>query len=279
MSTQHDAHPTPRHHHRARRPSAPRADPCDESNTRLHALLEQAAAAAPSERERLLEEAILLARPLAVRHARQYRGRGVEDEDLEQVALLGLCKAVRGYQPSRGASFAAYAVPTITGELKRHFRDCAWLVRPTRSLQELARAARDAAPPLVQELRRQPTRTELALRLGVSPALLSRAVEAERACWGWSLDVALAGGTGTVADALADDDDAFAPVEATVVLRPALSRLARRERQILDLRFRHGLTQEEIGAVIGVSQMQVSRLLTSILADLREGILGARAVA
>lgn len=279
MSTQHDAHPAPRRHQRAHRPSKPRADACDESSTRLDALLAQAAEAALPEREQLLEEAVLLARPLAVRHARQYRGRGVEDEDLEQVALLGLCKAVRRYQPSRGASFAAYAVPTITGELKRHFRDCAWLVRPTRSLQELARAARDAGPPLVQELRRQPTRTELARHLGVSPALLGRAVEAERACWGWSLDVGLAGGTGTVADSLADDDDSFAPVEAAVVLRPGLSRLARRERQILDLRFRQGLTQEQIGAVIGVSQMQVSRLLTSILADLREDILGDRAVA
>lgn len=266
-------------HQRPRHRSVPSARAADEPSAGVHLVLERAARADPQERERLYQEAILIGRPLALRYARQYRGRGVEEEDLEQVALLGLCKAVRGYEPSRGTTFAAYAVPTITGELKRHFRDCSWLVRPTRSLQELARAAREAAPALVQELRRQPSKAELARHLGVSSALLGRALDAERACWGWSLDVPPAGGRGTLADGIADETDPFEQVEATVVLRPLLSRLARRERQILDLRFREGLTQEEIGAVIGVSQMQVSRLLSAILARMREGILGTRAAA
>lgn len=244
----------------------------------LQEILEEAGRLPTAQADRLREEAILAARPLARRLASHYRGRGIEDDDLEQVAMVGLCKAVRGYEPGRG-SFTAYAIPTISGELKRHFRDAAWLVRPTRSLQELAFAIRRAAPALVQELRHQPSPAETAEYLGVSTSMVQRALAAERACWGCSLDVPHGESEGTLGDVLADEGDSFAPVEAAILLGTMLSRLSPRQRQILDLRFRGGLTQEEIGSVIGVSQMQVSRLLASTLATLREAIVGAEAAA
>ena len=244
----------------------------------LQEILAQAGRLPTAQADGLREEAILAARPLALRLASHYRGRGIEDDDLEQVAMVGLCKAVRGYEPGRG-SFTAYAIPTISGELKRHFRDAAWLVRPTRSLQELAFAIRRATPALVQELRHQPSPAETAEYLGVSTSMVQRAVAAERACWGSSLDVPHGESGGSLGDILADEVDSYAPVEAAIVLHTMLSRLSARQRQILDLRFRGGLTQEEIGSVIGVSQMQVSRLLTATLATLREAVVGAEAAA
>lgn len=238
----------------------------------VHDLLTRACRAKAKERNRLREAAVLAGVPLARRLARQYAGRGVDLDDLEQVAMLGLCKAVRGYDAARHTGFAAYAIPTITGELRRHFRDCAWLVRPTRSLQELARAAREASPVLAQELQRQPTEGDLAAQLGVQGAQVRRAMAAERACWGSSLDLVPNGSTASIGDGIPEESDDLEAVETAAVLGPLVQRLGVRERRILDMRFRDGLTQQEIGALIGVSQMQVSRLLSATLKSLRQGL-------
>lgn len=223
------------------------------------------------------DEAILYNRPLALALARQYHGRGIDDDDLEQVAMLGLCKAVRGYRAQPGKTFAAYAVPTITGELKRHFRDCGWLVRPTRSLQEVGASVRRAIPTLAQRLQRQPTSADLAEFLGLPVDTVAAAQLAEGLYQGWSLDVSIGAATTLLGETLPDPHDGYAPIEAALTVSPALASLSMRERTILRLRFVENLTQEQIGQVIGLSQMQVSRLLADILATLRSLISNPRA--
>jgi len=236
-------------------------------------LLAKAERLSSSEAKPVLEEAILLNGPLAQALARQYRGRGMEDDDLEQVAMVGLCKAVQGYQHQREqgdeASFAAFAVPTITGELKRHFRDHGWLVRPTRELQEVGQSVRKALPTLTQRLQRQPSRRDLAEFLGVPAKTIAQAQVAQGLYQGWSLDVPVGQSPTSLGETLPDADDAFAPVEAALTIGPAVSRLAPREQTILRLRFLEDQTQGQIGEAIGVSQMQVSRLLADILTKLR----------
>lgn len=226
----------------------------------------------PARASRAREEAIVFNRPLALALARQYSGRGIDDDDLEQVAMLGLCKAVGGYRPQPGKTFAAYAVPTITGELKRHFRDCGWLVRPTRSMQEIGQSIRVAIPTLTQRLHRHPSSADLANFLGIAPGAVEQAMLAEGMYQGWSLDVPVGQTTTLLRDTVPDSRDGFAPVEAALTLGPAVAELAPRERTILSLRFVENQTQEQVGQAIGLSQMQVSRLLTEILAKLRDRI-------
>ncbi len=216
-------------------------------------------------------------RPLATALARQYSGRGIDADDLEQVAMLGLCKAVRGYRPQPGKTFTAYAVPTITGELKRHFRDCGWLVRPTRSMQEVGASIRAAIPTLTQRLSREPSSSDLADFLGVSAGVVEQARLAEGMYQGWSLDVPVGQATTPLRDMLADSGDGFAQVEAALTIGPAVAELTPRERAILRLRFVDNQTQEQVGRAIGLSQMQVSRLLSDILAKLRDRIDPAEA--
>jgi len=235
-------------------------------------LLINAARQKAAEARRAYDEAILFNRPLALALAHQYRGRGIDDDDLEQVAMLGLCKAVHGYRHEQGKTFAAYAVPTITGELKRHFRDYGWLVRPTRSLQEVGQSVRAAKPILAQRLRRQPSSSELAAFLGVPTETVDRAQLAEGLYQGLSLDVPVGHATTLLGETVPDSRDAFAPVEAAMTVGPAVARLAPREKTILRLRFAENLTQEQIGRAIGLSQMQVSRLLAEILGKLRAHI-------
>ncbi len=223
-------------------------------------------------RRRLLEDAVLLARPLASALARRYYRRGIDDADLEQVAMLGLCKAVRGFQPDRGVSFAAYAVPTIIGELKRHFRDAGWLVRPTRSMQEFGRSMRTAEESLAQRTGRHPSAVEVARFLDVSVQHVDQARQAERGFWAGSLDSPDGTSAQSYGATLADPRDDFEMVEAALVIGPAMRALTRRERDIVAMRFVEGLTQAEIGARIGVTQMQVSRLLRDVLVKLRRRI-------
>jgi RNA polymerase sigma-B factor len=248
-----------------------------EHDERTRALLARATRLPPAQAKPLRDQAILSNRPLALSLARQYFGRGIDDDDLEQVAMLGLCKAVRGYSHQPGKTFAAYAVPTITGELKRHFRDCGWLVRPTRSLQEVGASVRSAVPTLAQRLQRQPSSTDLADFLGVPAGTIDQAKLAEGLYQGWSLDVSLGRATTLLGESLPDTHDGFAPVEAALTVGPALAQLTTRERTILRLRFVENLTQEQIGQVIGLSQMQVSRRLADILATLRSHIDNPRA--
>lgn len=248
-----------------------------ERDRRTRTLLTTAARIPATEARRVHDQVILLNQSLAKALARQYRGRGIEDDDLEQVAMLGLCKAVYGYRPLEDTSFAAFAVPTITGELKRHFRDYGWLVRPTRSVQEVGQLVRNAIPTLTQRLQRQPSRRELADFLDIPQETVKEARLAQGLYQGWSLDVPAGGSTTPLGDTLPDAHDAFAPVEAVLTLGPAVAQLSARERTVLRLRFLESMTQAQIGLIIGVSQMQVSRLLADILARLRAQIESPRA--
>jgi RNA polymerase sigma-70 factor, sigma-B/F/G subfamily len=210
---------------------------------------------------------------LATSIAHRYDHRGLERQDLEQVALLGLVQAVRRYDPGHGSGFMAFAVPTITGELKRHFRDHGWAVRPPRQLQEQCLTVRSSAERLAQELRRDPTTAEVAASLGLTEREVARARGVDGQYVARSMDAPVdRDGGATLADTLGETATDLDRVEDFETLRPLLSNLKSRERLIVRLRFVDNLTQRQIGQQIGVSQMQVSRLLTEILLRLRRAI-------
>jgi RNA polymerase sigma-B factor len=201
--------------------------------------------------------------------ARRFASRGEAYDDLYQAASIGLIKAVEGFDPELGFAFAAYATKTIVGELKRHFRDKGWSVRAPRRVQELYMRVGEAVSELSQELGRSPTVSELAGALGVSDEDVLEATEAAHAYRSASLDAPGIGGE-TVASRLGDSDDQFESAEDRFLLSEHLSALSDTEREIVRLRFVEDLTQSEIAARIGTSQMQVSRLLSRILARLHE---------
>ena len=234
------------------------------------------------ERRRLQHEVVLLNLALADNIARRYAGRGIEWDDLVQVGRVGLLKAVVGYEAGKGAGFPAYATPTIAGEIKRYFRDHSWMVRPPRRLQELHAELSSIEPNLRQQLHRAPSAGELAGALGVEPEELSNAMVARSGYSALSLDAPTRADSGlSLGDALPDDNDAYEAVERVEWLRPALARLSDGERRIIALRFVDGLSQEQIGSRLGVSQMHVSRLLARLLGRLRDdlGISDAGATA
>ncbi len=237
---------------------------------RTQRLLKRAAAARSTvARQRLLNEVVLLNQGLALRIAHRYQGRGIDVEDLEQVALLALIKAVRGFEPGRGRAFAAYAAPTIAGDVKKHFRDHGWGVRPPRAIQELVLSVRSTASDLSQTLHHEPTVAELAEELQVESDDVAQAMIATQNFTPVSLDAPAPGGEVPVGDLLVDESDEYARVEVLSQLRPAIAGLSGRDRMILHMRFIDGCTQSEIGLALGISQMQVSRRLTSILHQLR----------
>lgn len=203
--------------------------------------------------------------------AARYRRRGIDWDDLVQVGRLGLCKAICGYQPTKGGTFVAYAVPTIAGEIKRHFRDTVWAVRPPRRLQEIQLQLRERQVELVQDLGHDPTQQELAAATGLDESELREAQLAQHVASTVSIDALGSAGAAWSEHLLAGSDD-YAAVEARLVLRPAVRALSGRERRVVYLRFVRGWTQQEIGAELDVSQMQVSRLLSQILAKLRDQI-------
>ncbi|TDU89150.1 RNA polymerase sigma-B factor [Kribbella voronezhensis] len=261
--------------------SAPN-DPKQRRDRATRALLAQRAGSTnEEERQSLLEQAIELNLGIAHSIASRFRGRGVESDDLDQVAYLGLLKAARSYRPDTDTPFLAYAVPTIRGEVKRYFRDCSWTVRIPRRLQELQGSIAAARPQLVQDLQRDPTLEELAEAIGVEVGDVEAAIAADGCFSVLSLDRPMDGeSTASLADTIADEEDsAFEQTEAVAVLEPVLNGLSPRERKILELRFVEGHTQADIGAEIGVSQMQVSRLLRGILDRLRNQIEPPAAVA
>ncbi|WP_432936284.1 sigma-70 family RNA polymerase sigma factor [Kribbella sp. CA-253562] len=233
-----------------------------------------------TERQELLEQAVELNLEIARGIARRFRGRGVEDDDLEQVACLGLMKAASGYRPDDGVPFIGYAVPTIRGELKRYFRDCTWTVRIPRTLQELQGKIAAVLPLLTQELGREPSIEQIAERLG-APLDDVRQAEAARGCFNvLSLDRPTDDGDLVLGDAVADDEDPYLQQLETVdMLGPVVADLSPRDRRILELRFVENWKQADIGAELGISQMQVSRLLTRILAELRNRLEPASAAA
>jgi RNA polymerase sigma-B factor len=232
----------------------------------------RAGSTAESERQELLEQVVELNLEMAKGIARRFRGRGAEADDLEQVAYLGLVKAAHHYRLEAETPFIGFAIPTIRGEVKRYFRDCAWTVRIPRRLQEMQGTIASKLPELEQQLNREPTPAEIAEHLEVEVTEVEQALAAKGCFNVLSLDrPAEADAELTLADVVADDDDAtIDQLEAVEMLEPVLSDLADRDRRILQLRFIEGWTQSEIGDDIGVSQMQVSRVLRRILDDLRD---------
>jgi RNA polymerase sigma-B factor len=227
----------------------------------------------PQDRERLREQIVLLNTPVAEAVAARYRNRGAEHEDLVQVARLALIKAVDRYDTTRGTGFVGFAVPTISGEVKRYFRDQCWGIRPTRRIQELQQAIQGAEPALTQAFGRSPRAVELAEEIGVDEDDVIEAL----ACDGFFHLVPLdapgaADASPPMTDQVGDCDRHLEWVENHETLRPALEDLNERERLMLRLRFDQGCTQSEIAARLGISQMQVSRLLKGLYLRLRDRI-------
>lgn len=229
----------------------------------------------PEIRESALEQAVLLNMEVARTLAAPYSGRGIAQDDLEQVAYTALVRAARDFDPKQADDFLAYAVPTVRGEVKKYFRDCGWAVRPPRRIQELQAAIASTRSALQQATGREPDLREIAEELGVPYASVDEAMAAEGCFTPSSLDHPVADGSATcLGDLIADEDDGFGSADARVMLGGAVRKLRPRDRMILRLRFYDGLTQQEIGDRIGVTQMQVSRLLSRILGELREELVG-----
>jgi RNA polymerase sigma-B factor len=219
----------------------------------------------PEDREALVLRFLPLARHLAHRYS-----TAGEREDLEQVAALGLVKAVDRFDPSRGSAFTSFAVPTILGELKRHFRDRGWAVRPPRSVQELAGRVDAAVERLTVELGRAPTADELALRCDATVEEVLEARAAATAHYPVSLDQPVNDdGTDTLLSGIGGEDPGYDRAEQAAELSRLLAQLPARERTVLRLRFEDELVQREISQLLGVSQMQVSRLIAAAIKTLQ----------
>ncbi|AYV28847.1 MULTISPECIES: SigB/SigF/SigG family RNA polymerase sigma factor [Streptomyces] len=209
--------------------------------------------------------------------ARRFRARSEPMEDIVQVGTIGLIKAINRFDPGRGVEFTSFAMPTITGEIKRFFRDTSWAVKVPRRLQELRIDAAKAHDALEQDLGRPPSDAELAGRLHVSPEELAEGQKAAHGYSARSLDAPsqeegdLASYSG--APAIGEEEPAYDRIECLESLKPILAALPDRERTLLSLRFGQELTQAEIGDRLGLSQMHVSRLLSRTLARLRTGLL------
>jgi RNA polymerase sigma-B factor len=202
--------------------------------------------------------------------AARFRARGRDSADLKQVAYLGLVKAARGFDAGRGTSFAAYAAPTITGELKRYLRDRCWVVRPPRQVQDLRTELLRSEPALAQALGHPPTAAELAGLLEVSPAAVREARAAAASMRPDSLDAAESStAAAPLAESLASRDDSLDRLEELICLKEAIRELSREEQELLYRRYFCEESQAELGRRFGVSQMQVSRRLSRVLVRLQ----------
>jgi RNA polymerase sigma-B factor len=218
-------------------------------------------------RSALIERFLPLARSIAARYHRS----GEPLEDLVQVASVALVKAIDRYDPDRGCAFTSFAVPTISGELKRHFRDHTWTVRPPRDIQELALQVDVARTHLWQRLDRSPTTSELATAIGVSDELILEALQAYNGRGGSSLQgpIGRRADAATLEDSIGTEDPDLSRAELRVDLNRMLKTISPRAQEMLRLRFEDDMTQAEIGVLFGVSQMQVSRILREAIARLR----------
>jgi RNA polymerase sigma-B factor len=241
-------------------------------SARTDLLLKAASNASPEDRTSLLEQVIEVNMVMASQVASRYAGRGVPVEDLEQVAYLALVKAVRGYQDGPDRSFMAYAVPTIRGELRKYFRDLGWTVRPARRIQEAQGWIRGCEEELCQKLGRAPRPSEIAEHLDLDLDVVIEALSANGLFCPSSLDAETGQGE-ALGVRLGEEDPGFQAAEARTALAPLLARLSNRERVMLEMRFWQGATQSEIGDALGVTQMQVSRLLSTLMEQLRDDLL------
>lgn len=226
------------------------------------------------ERSALRDELVIMHLPLVRHLAARYRGRGESLDDLVQIGTVGLIASVDRYDPSRGTEFSTFATPTILGEIKRHFRDRTWAVSVPRRLQELSVQVTARVDTLSHDLGRMPTVRELADALDIEPDLVLEALEAGHAYATDTLSGAEEQGSpDTIGTALLDP--AFDEVEDRESLRPLIEGLPDLERSVVVLRFFRGMSQAAIGEEVGISQMQVSRLLARALTSLREALTAA----
>lgn len=237
-------------------------------------LFEELAATPPgAERERLRDKLVSGHLPLARHIAHRFANRGQPVEDLQQVAVLGLINAVDRFDPARARGFLPYAIPTIMGEVRRYFRDNAWSVRVPRRLKELHVSIGSMSATLYQKLGRAATPSELAEALDITVEEVYEGLEASHAYAAMSVDLPVDDASGfTLADMLGGEDPELEKVENFAALGPLLARLPARERKILSLRFQGNMTQSEIAHQVGLSQMQISRLLTQTLTQLRTAL-------
>jgi RNA polymerase sigma-B factor len=224
----------------------------------------------PRARERLIRRYLPLANSIARRFD---RGQRVPLEDLQQIAAIGLLKALDRYDPGHGAAFSTFAVPTMQGEILRYFRDFTWTVRPPRGLQERAIRIEREREQLTSDLGRNPTARELAAQVGCTPEELLDASEAAHARSSDSFARPVTtqeGDAATLGERLGDEDPGFEAAEASATLDGLLNTLSERDQLVLHLRFCEDLTQTEIGRRIGCSQMHVSRIQRAALAQLAQ---------
>jgi RNA polymerase sigma-B factor len=244
--------------------------PRDARRTRTSDLLAQLPEAEGRTRDQVLEEVILANTGVARSIARRYARRGIPTEDLEQVAYLALIRAAQKFDGDRAEDFLVYAVPTIRGEIRRWFRDHGWMVRPPRSLQELQSAVLRARASADREL----SAAELATLLEVPEANVNEALRVRGCFTPTSLDAPAAGvredSDTTLGDLLLGESDDIDACETRIALEQAMAALTPRERLVVRLRYREDMTQAEIGEIIGVTQMQVSRILSKARDILRE---------
>lgn len=225
------------------------------------------------ERKRLRDEVVRLNLDVAESVASRFRNRGVPDDDLTQVACLGLVKAAQRFDPAYAGDFLSFAVPTIRGEVRRYFRDHGWVVRPPRHIQEMQARIGAVEDELTQLLGRTARPDELAEHLGEDESEVVEALSANGCFIPTSLDLAVGSEEkATLGERIASEDAGPFAVDARVILAPAVKDLSARDQRILYLRFFEGRNQREIGDEIGVTQMQVSRLLARILRDLRRSL-------
>ena len=236
---------------------------------RVAALLaEMAECADPVKRKRLQSAVVVEHLSVAKSIASRYRGRGVERGDLEQLAYLGLVKAVSRWLPGLSDDFLQFAVPTISGEIKRYFRDHSWLVRPPRRIQELRAAISVAERDFQDSGELRPSDVQVAKRLGVGDADIREARAAAGLCRPPSLDSD--SGAGLFIAQQWSGEDCMSTVDDRMSLEVVLRTLTPRERTVVSMRFNEGLSQARIGELIGVSQMQVSRILRDVVNKLRD---------
>ena len=258
-----------------RPPGPSTARPARTSHRGIVADLRDALAGTPG-RQALTDELIEANLGVARSIASRYRNRGIDLDDLEQVALLGLTKAAQRFDPDAGHDFLSYAVPTVRGEIRRHFRDSGWMIRPPRRIQDLQARIVGAQDELERQLGRSPRPTDL----GDAPAARtwptwSRRSAADGCFTPTSLDATVGDGTSTLGDLLGREDRGTSrPPRRGSSWSPPSGTCRARDRRIVQLRFFDGRTQQEIAEAVGLTQAQVSRVLTRILADLKADLLG-----
>ncbi|MFC7331156.1 RNA polymerase sigma factor SigF [Marinactinospora rubrisoli] len=259
----------------ARRPSRRESD--EEYRRQTRELLAELAGIDPGDprRERIYHRLTELHLPVVRRIARQYRNRGEPEEDLRQVATVGLVQAIRDFNPDYGKEFISYALPMMTGEVKRHFRDRTWAIRVPRKYQEKRSELNRVTAEFAQEHGRSPTVAETAKLLEMTEEETVELIDASAAYSTLSLNVPYGADEEekTLGDTLGEDDSDLESVVDRTALRPALAGLPPRERRILLLRFAGNKTQAQIAELVGLSQMHVSRTLGATLAKLRTQLL------